>query len=38
MDVLVPLGDADGEVAERVRGDVDAAGSKRSRCCAANAR
>src|SRR5438034_104221 len=28
LDVQVPIGDADGEVAERVRGDVDAAGNK----------
>src|SRR5436190_20572273 len=28
VDVKVPIGDADGEVAERVRCDVDAAGSK----------
>jgi hypothetical protein len=28
VDVQVPIGDADGEVAERVGGDVDAAGRK----------
>jgi hypothetical protein len=28
MDVQVPVGDADGEVAERIRRDVDAAGRK----------
>jgi hypothetical protein len=28
MDVQVPVGDADGEVAERIRRDVDAAGDK----------
>jgi hypothetical protein len=38
VDVQVPIGDADGEVAERVRCDVDAAASRRSRCIAAKAR
>ena len=28
VDVQVPVGDADGEVAERIRGHVDAAGAK----------
>src|SRR5438876_3915619 len=28
VDVQVPIGDADGEVAERVRGDVDTAGKE----------
>jgi hypothetical protein len=28
MDVQVPIGDADGEVAERIRRDVDAAGNE----------
>ena len=28
VDVKVPIGDADGEVAERIRRDVDAAGNK----------
>ena len=38
VDVQVPIGDADGEVAERERRDVDAAGRRRSRCIAAKAR
>ncbi len=38
VDVQVPVGDADGEVAERVGRDVDARAERRSRCIAAKAR
>jgi hypothetical protein len=38
VDVEIPIGDADGEVAERVGRDVDAAGNETSRCIAAKAR
>jgi hypothetical protein len=38
VDVQVPVGDAEGEVAERVGRDVDAAGRKTVACIAAKAR
>jgi hypothetical protein len=38
VDVKVPIGDADGEVADRVGCDVDAAVTSRSRCIVAKAR